>query len=514
MRKLSNDELKIIKNIQKSINGVKIPVAIYARKSSISEIDKQKTDIEASIETQINECSYMISQYVDILELKEVYYEEDTTGRFLVDRKEFNKLLKEVENNTIKIIFVSKWDRLARSVPDHNTILQVVLEHKALVVVIEDTGEKNAASTLYQGIFAVINQYYVDKIAEDTKATLIHKTKQGLSGGGVANYGYKYENKRLVIEPQEAKIVRDIYNKFDSGMSLDSVVEDLNFRNIKTRKGKKFSKSTIRDILTNVKYMGTYRYNRQDRKQSKIIQKDFEEVLVEDGIKKPIITKTLFESVQKRFQTKQAKPTFNYHLTGKIKCGVCGAGMVGSSQSGGSGKPRIKYYICENYLAKKGKTCTNKGIKAEPIEKQVKELIIDIINKYIKTDLFNTNELNQYLVGHKATKKKLNKTLDNIKAKIDENLEAYTDISTDDDIKALLKEALPKLKNEKEVLEDKINTVNQVIEKYESIIQHKNIETLTKDELFNNEATTQKLIELMLDKFIIDDTFEIKILDK
>ena len=52
MRKLSNDELKIIKNIQKSINGVKIPVAIYARKSSISEIDKQKTDIEASIETK------------------------------------------------------------------------------------------------------------------------------------------------------------------------------------------------------------------------------------------------------------------------------------------------------------------------------------------------------------------------------------------------------------------------------------------------------------------------------
>lgn len=514
MRKLSNDELKTIKNIQKSIKGEKIPVAIYARKSSVSEIDKQKTAIEASIETQINECSYMIAQYEDTLELKDVYHEDDTTGRFLEERKEFIKLLKEVENSTIKIIFVSKWDRLARSVLDQNTILQLAYEHKALVVVIEDTGEKNAVSTLYQGILAAINQYYVDKIAEDTKATLIHKTKQGLSGGGVANYGYKYENKRLVIEPQEAKIVRDIYNKFDSGMSLDSVVEDLNLRNIKTRKGKKFSKSTVRDILTNVKYMGTYRYNRQDRKQSKIIQKDFEEVLVEGGIKKPIITKTLFESVQKRFQSKQAKPTFQYHLTGKIKCGVCGAGMVGSSQSGGSGKPRIKYYICENYLAKKGRTCTNKGIKAEPIENQVKELMLGIINKYIKTDLFDKTELNQYLMGHKATKKKLNKTLDNIKEKIDENLETYTDVSTDDDIKALLKEALSKLKLEKEALEEKINLTNQVIEKYENIIQHKDIETLAKDELFEDEATTQKLIELMVDEVIIDDTIEINILEK
>ena len=188
--------------------------------------------------------------------------------------------------------------------------------------------------------------------------------------------------------------------------------------------------------------------------------------------------------------------------------------MVGSSQSGGSGKPRIKYYICENYLAKKGKTCTNKGIKAEPIENQVKELILGIINKYIKTDLFDKTEINQYLMAHKTTKKKLNKTLDNIKAKIDENLESYTDVSTDDDIKALLKEALPKLKLEKEALEEKIKLTNQVIEKYENIIQHKDIEALTKDELFEDEATTQKLIELMVDKVIIDESMDLNRLEK
>jgi site-specific DNA recombinase len=293
MRKLSNDELKVIKNIQKDFKNEKIPVAIYARKSSISEIDKKKTDLEASIDTQIKECSAVIAQYSDIFDLKEVYHEEDTTGRFIAERPEFNKLLKDVENGTIRIFFVSKWDRLARNVGDHQIILLTLQRYKSLVVVLEDSGEKSAVSTLYQGILAVINQYYVDKIAEDTKAVLINKTKKGFSGGGVANYGYKYVKKRLVKDANEAKIVKDIYNNFNSGMSLDSIVDNLNKRNIKTRKGNDFSKSTVRDILTNVKYMGTYRYNRKDKKQSKIIQKDFEEVLAEGAIENPIDTKVI-----------------------------------------------------------------------------------------------------------------------------------------------------------------------------------------------------------------------------
>jgi site-specific DNA recombinase len=91
------------------------------------------------------------------------------------------------------------------------------------------------------------------------------KAVKGGYAGGQAPYGYKVENKKLVVIPEEADAVRDIFKMHEEGNTLQEIADEMNRRRLKTHRGGIFRTSTIQTILNNRKtYEGYYKYGNSD----------------------------------------------------------------------------------------------------------------------------------------------------------------------------------------------------------------------------------------------------------
>jgi DNA invertase Pin-like site-specific DNA recombinase len=91
------------------------------------------------------------------------------------------------------------------------------------------------------------------------------KAEKGGYAGGQAPYGYKVADKKLVIVPEEAVAVRDIFKMSDDGETLAAIAEEMNRRGLLTHRGGQFRTSTIQTILANRKtYEGFYKYGDND----------------------------------------------------------------------------------------------------------------------------------------------------------------------------------------------------------------------------------------------------------
>lgn len=490
MRALSKDEIRVLEEMKSSLG--KIPTAIYARKS------KEDRSQEA-LNVQTEACKALIQNHAKYFNHIKTYQEDDVSGKDIEGRSEFKKLLDAVDEGFIKVVVISKWDRLSRSTKDLTYLRSVFPKMGALIITIEDSGNQDAVSTLMRDIMGAISQFYLHKISEDTKSVLIKKTSSGQSGGGRANYGYEYYKNdhgeiRLRQNPLEAPVVHEIFSRYAMGWSFQAIIDDLNKRNIKTRDGNQFSRSTLSDMLRNVKYYGVYRYNRQDRPQSPISHRHYDEVWVENGIEGAIVSEETFNYVQNRLKSDVGrKKNSKYLLTGVMTCDQCGAKMVGSSQSRGSGKERKLFYICPNNLKRNGAICTNKGISADLIEPYVKELVFESMKSYTQTSQFDVAKLktrskNEHLrlKGLQTTKRNLNRTQQQL---MDRLVDDPTPMMTQSLERKLIE------------IQEEINTISHFIEETKSKINAiKAIEKdvsdgfLTKDILFSSLHLAKKLI--------------------
>lgn len=91
------------------------------------------------------------------------------------------------------------------------------------------------------------------------------KAAKGGYSGGQAPYGYKVVDKKLVIVPEEAEAVRDMFSMSEAGETLQAIADEMNSRGLKTHRGGIFRTSTIQTILANRKtYEGYYKYGKSD----------------------------------------------------------------------------------------------------------------------------------------------------------------------------------------------------------------------------------------------------------
>lgn len=510
MRKFSEDEMIILNKIKSDAGEVPISTCIYARKST-------KDTSENSIETQISTCSTFISGFKEYFNLTGIFQDVEKSGMFTDNREEFLKIVNLVEQNQVKVMVVTKWDRFSRDPVDLKIYMEHFYRNGGVIISVDDPIDLSAIGQLKFDIVAAFNKYYVHRIAEDTKAVLINITSKGQSGGGVANYGYEFDDDNFLVQnPIEAVVVADIFDKFELGYSYSDIIEDLKTRNIKTRKGNDFSISTIFDMLQNVKYKGVYRYNRKDKKQSKIVKKQFNEVWVEGGIKDPIVSAEQFDEVQKILALRTGIGTYSeYMLSGVMVCEYCGSKMHGSSQSAGKGKPRKKYYICPNHVKSKGKSCTNKGIAAEDIEAQVKVDVTATINQFIKSKAFDIEYFKSSLDSKRKMRTSIQKSISNMQVSIDEAAILIVDPDTKPNKVNALERLIDGHTSRINDLKAKLRLADQSIKSYEAIIIKKSLDQIEIDALFSNEITARQLIRVVVDKVVIgNQDIRIEILEK
>ena len=91
------------------------------------------------------------------------------------------------------------------------------------------------------------------------------RAKQGKFNGGIC-LGYDSVNKTLVVNEEEAAIVREIFNLAEQGLGYKSIVGHLNGKGYKTKKGNAFSVNGVKDILGNPIYIGKVRFNQTGQK--------------------------------------------------------------------------------------------------------------------------------------------------------------------------------------------------------------------------------------------------------
>lgn len=227
----------------------------YVRVSTAKQVDKFGLDAQKE----------MILKYAaeHDIEIKAWYIEKAESGA-KDHRPEMDKLLyQDAVNPPVEAVLVAKWDRVARDVTLYYAYkYQFKRKNIELISVSEDFSD--------MGPYAVILEAFVVATAEIERGMITARTSGGRKtkafkggfAGGKAPYGYRIDNSSLVIDEEEAKTVRMIFDLRDNGKkTMRDIIAILKENGRVTRAGTEFAPSTIKSILDNRPiYEGMYKY--------------------------------------------------------------------------------------------------------------------------------------------------------------------------------------------------------------------------------------------------------------
>lgn len=350
----------------------------YARYSS----DNQSPE-------SINEQLYDIREWAvnNDCEIIKIYIDEAETGTSDENRDDFLNMISESSEMEYDFVLVHKTNRFARNKWDAAIYKKMLLESGKKIIYVtqpmlnEETPEAFMLETIFEGL----DQYYSLDLAREVMKGHKNNARACKHNGGRPPLGYNVdkETKTYIINEQEARSVRKIFEMYDAGFSYNAIIRDLNSKGFKTKTGRAFSKNSIADILRNEKYVGTYIYNRRPHKvkgkRNNRKDKPADQIIRVPGGMPQIIEQGLWDRVQARIASRKHNPgerarnkaITQYLLTGKIKCGQCGFAMVGKNGGTWGNKKRYDYYICNN--RERTRQCDAKMIRRDIIERQVLE---------------------------------------------------------------------------------------------------------------------------------------------
>jgi DNA invertase Pin-like site-specific DNA recombinase len=258
-----------------------------------------------------------------------------------------------------EVILVHKFDRFARSRED-SVVYKSLLKEEAGVRVISTTEhlEDDKFSVILEAMLEAMAEYYSLNLADEVKKGMTEKAERG-GYQTTPPFGYRMENKKLVIVPEEAKIVRFIFDKFATKqMGMRALAVYINDLGIASKRGNTFENRSIDYILNNPVYIGKARWTPTGKVRRNFNHPDS---LIVDSDHEPIITQGLWDMVQGVL--KENKEIFPHRvkgtsqkstwLHGLVKCGTCGKSLVRSAgtylQCNGYSKGQCKSSCCVKY---------------------------------------------------------------------------------------------------------------------------------------------------------------------
>ena len=345
------------------MKGESVICGLYTRVSSRNQADADYSSLETQRER--------LEAYCQSQENYSVYrvYEDGGYSADSLDRPALKEMLQDLRAGKLNCVLTYKIDRLTRSVRDfHQLMDQFDRCGVKFVSVTQSIDTQNPMGRLLRNVLLDFAQFEREMTADRTRDKMLQRAQKGLWNGGNVPYGYATDNKKLVINADEADRVRFIFTTFSERSSLSRLRDDLMRRGWSPRSGNKWSKPALDAILRNPLYCGFIRFNEQRFK----------------GEHEPLIDEALFDraqSVRRDRSHGETKLKRTFLLKGLIRCAGCGSWMTPhytQKRHRDGTVYRIPYYRCTRTMHLDNSVCYVKHINADSLERTVIEKLSDL----------------------------------------------------------------------------------------------------------------------------------------
>lgn len=453
---------------------------IYARYSSNSQT-------EQSIEGQLRVC-YEYAKNNNIPVIAE-YIDRATTGTN-DNRESFQKMIKDSNKQAWDIVLVYKLDRFSRNKFEMATHKKTLKDNGIKLVSATENIPETPEGIILESMLEGMAEYYSAELSQKVKRGMKESRSKGNFTGGQIVFGYsvvgdRINGRKVVINPEEAEIVKYIFEEYASGNTVVNIIDNLTKNGI-LRFGKPFAKNTLLHLLHNEKYIGIY-YPGGEKNTNTYPR---------------IISDELFDIVRaKKESNKYGKETKieKYLLRNKVKCGYCGKTVIGDLGTARNGS-KIRYYNCNG--RKIDHRCKKKLIRKEDFERIVIDTTIKVLgNKHVLSSIAD-----MILKRHKKEqtdssvlailnreKEQTQTSIDNLISAIEQGIISHSTKARLDQLELKLEEIDAKIKITK-------NNIDKEIKKEEIISYIK--KALTKE--------PKAMVNLLIDHIVLfDDKMEI-----
>ena len=400
--------------------------AIYTRKSTDEGLDTDFNTLDAQREA----CeAYIASQRSEGWKCIRTQYNDGGFSGGNLERPGLQKLLTDIRAGKIQTIVVYKIDRLTRSLMDFAKLVEIFDEYSVTFVsVTQSFNTTTSMGRLTLNVLLSFAQFEREVSAERIRDKIAASKKKGMWMGGNPPIGYEAVDKKLIVNPDDAKTAHDIFERYLTLGCVSRLKRTLDAEGIVSKQriskrgnivgGKPYSRGALYSILQNPIYIGKIRHKDQTY----------------DGNHEAIIPGEIWDTVQKKLADQAAAA--RSHVKSDDQNLLRGllydheGTRYSPTNTQKKGKQRYRYYISQNLLQYRDHP---KGTMARIPAHEIEQVTCNAINsglvESLALDQVDDLATIEHIVRHTPAAEKLIKTCVNKIAVDQENLEIDVDVT-------------------------------------------------------------------------------------
>lgn len=502
-------EMKQAFSLGKTIFDLPLKVSYYARVSTekeeqINSLENQVAFFEDYIRRNTNWT--FIRGYVD----------EGISGTATLKRENFMKMIEDGKQKDFDLLITKEVSRFSRDTIDSLLYTRKLLEYDVCVYFLSDNiVTASSDGELRLTIMSSMAQDEVRKISERTKFGFKRALEKGTVLGTDNIWGYKKDKGKLVIDEEEAPLIRNIFDIYanDSKIGLKKLSTKLAVQGYYNHNGNLIHQNTLKKIIQNPKYKGYYTgglstvvdYRSKKRNFNPItewkIYKDYEKV-------PPIVSEELWEKANQKLLSRSKSASLYqkhqtwYPLSGKLYCDKHKCGFVRKIRHY-KNKEDVVYWYCGDFHKTGKKNCIPACFKEQ-------DLYVILLSVFKTYEIYKEEICQELLAFYNELSKtedlqeqvsKLKNEFDILQKKKDKLLDLALDglLSKEDlaNKKLVIEKQIKQIRTKLKELEGK-KSKTQEQKEYNKILK----ENILK-ELQVNQDNLENYIEELLDKIIV-----------